>query len=133
MSPCGGTPRSQGGHTDLDFFPGHGGVSMLPVSPQLTKNWLLKVENLSLVRACRKQIEEEFGVTLHLTSEDLVEQIQEYAYISCDPALRQLARTVEDGLLSARSEDIAQLDLANIPVVRPIRTPRMRWDKPKSH
>ena len=102
---------------------------MIPVSRQLTKTWLLKTENLSVVRACRRQIEEEFGVTLHLNSEDLVEQIQEYAYISADPGLRQLAQAIEDGLTHASAEHLPLTDLGNIPVVRPIRTPRMRWDK----
>jgi hypothetical protein len=102
---------------------------MIPVSPQLTKSWLLKVENLSVVRACRRQIEEEFGVTLHLTAEDLVEQIQEYAHISNDPGLRHLARAIEASLTHASAEHLPIADLGNIPVVRPIRTPRMRWDK----
>jgi hypothetical protein len=104
-------------------------TSMLPVSPQLTKTWLLKVENLSLVRACRRQIEDEFGVRLHLNEDNLLEQIQEYAYISGDPGLRRLAQVIESGLKAAETQDICQLDLANIPIVRPIRTPRMRWDK----
>jgi hypothetical protein len=102
---------------------------MIPLSRQLTKTWLLKTENLSVVRACRRQIEDEFGVTLHLDSEDLVEQIQEYAYISTDPALRHLARVIESGLTHAHAAELPTSDLANIPVVKPIRTPRMRWDK----
>lgn len=83
------------------------------------KTWLLEVDNLALVRECRRRISDEFGVKLKLSSDDLLDRIQGYADRSDDPVLQRLARPI--GLMLARGEmqPHKKLDLSNIPVVAP--------------
>jgi hypothetical protein len=58
------------------------------------KDWLLNASNLAVVRQCRRCIQDEFGVKLTLTQDDILRQIQVYAEKSNNPHLRRLARPV---------------------------------------
>lgn len=58
------------------------------------KDWLLNATNLAVVRQCRRCIQDEFGVKLMLTQDDVLRQIQTYAEKSSNPHLRRLARPV---------------------------------------
>lgn len=58
------------------------------------KDWLLNAANLAVVRQCRRCIQDEFGVKLALTQDDILRQIQSYAEKSANPHLRRLARPV---------------------------------------
>ena len=60
----------------------------------LEKDWLLNAANLAVVRQCRRCIQDEFGVKLALTQDDVLRQIQAYAEKSNNPHLRRLARPV---------------------------------------
>lgn len=86
------------------------------------KTWLLEVDNLALVRECRRRISDEFGVKLQLSSDDLLDRIQEYANRSEDTVLRRLARPIAALLANDNFQPHAQLDLSNIPVVAPTKT-----------
>jgi hypothetical protein len=89
------------------------------LSAQASKTWLLQVENLSLVRECRRRISDEFGIKLQLSSDDLLDRIQGYADRSNDRVLQRLARPIGQLLRSGEFQQRQQLDLSNIPVVAP--------------
>jgi hypothetical protein len=92
---------------------------------------LLRIENLALVRRCRMLIREEFGVTLHLDARDLLEQIQRYASLSRNNELRQVAAPLTRELVRNSLEESDNLDLAQIPRVRPTRPLRAGWTTPR--
>jgi hypothetical protein len=71
----------------------------------IDKDWLLNATNLAVVRQCRRCIQDEFGVKLPLTQDDILRQIQTYAEKSNNPHLRRLARPimsmlVQEGVLN---------------------------------
>ncbi len=86
---------------------------------QANKTWLLEVDNLAVVRECRRRISEEFGVKLQLSSDDLLDRIQGYADRSDDPVLQRLARPITQMLAAGDLQINKKLDLSNIPVVAP--------------
>lgn len=86
---------------------------------QANKTWLLEVENLSLVRECRRRISDEFGVKLQLSADDLLDRIQSYADRSHDLVLQRLARPIAKMLAVGDLQPQKTLDLSNIPVVAP--------------
>lgn len=83
------------------------------------KTWLLEVDNLALVRECRRRISDEFGVKLQLSSDDLLDRIQGYADRSHDSVLQRLARPIAKMLADGDLPPHKTLDLSNIPVVAP--------------
>ena len=89
------------------------------MSVQANKTWLLQVENLALVRECRRRISDEFGVKLQLSSDDLLDRIQGYADRSNDRVLQRLARPIASLLKSGDMPSGKSIDLSNIPVVAP--------------
>lgn len=89
------------------------------LSAQANKTWLLQVENLTLVRECRRRISDEFGVKLQLSSDDLLDRIQDYADRSHDRVLQRLARPIALMLKSGETPSQKSIDLSNIPVVAP--------------
>jgi hypothetical protein len=93
---------------------------------QRNKMWLLKVENLTIVRECRKHIQREFGIKLHLDADDLLQNIENYADRSKDPTLRRLSRPIAR-LLRGNPEDSESFELAHIPVVA--KTDHIGWNK----
>ncbi len=98
------------------------------LSAQANKTWLLQVENLALVRECRRRISDEFGVKLQLSSDDLLDRIQGYADRSNDRVLQRLARPI--ALMLKNGDDAARsIDLSNIPVVAPKKV-ASGWVKP---
>lgn len=99
------------------------------LSAQANKTWLLQVENLALVRECRRRISDEFGVKLQLSSDDLLDRIQGYADKSNDRVLQRLARPI--ALMLKNGEDLSgnTIDLSNIPVVAPKKV-ASGWVKP---
>ncbi|MFT3929670.1 MAG: hypothetical protein QM709_05140 [Spongiibacteraceae bacterium] len=99
------------------------------LSAQANKTWLLQVENLALVRECRRRISDEFGVKLQLSSDDLLDRIQGYADKSNDRVLQRLARPI--ALMLKNGEDLSNgsIDLSNIPVVAPKKI-ASGWTKP---
>ncbi len=86
-------------------------------SMQANKAWLLQVENLALVRECRRRISDEFGVKLQLSSDDLFDRIQSYADRSNDRVLQRLAQPIAQMLKTGEFQQPQTLDLSNIPVV----------------
>lgn len=86
---------------------------------QANKTWLLEVDNLTLVRECRRRISDEFGVKLQLSSDDLLDRIQDYADRSHDSTLQRLARPIAKMLAAGELQPHKTLDLSNIPVVAP--------------
>ena len=88
-------------------------------SVQANKAWLLQVENLAVVRECRRRISDEFGVKLQLSSDDLLDRIQNYADRSNDRVLQRLAQPIAQMLKTGEFQHSQQLDLSNIPVVAP--------------
>lgn len=93
------------------------------------KTWLLEVDNLALVRECRRRISAEFGVKLKLSSDDLLDRIQGYADRSDDPVLRRLAQPIALMLDSSELQPRRDIDLSNIPVVAPKKM-ASGWSKP---
>lgn len=93
--------------------------------------WLLRIENLALVRRCRMLIRDEFGVTLHLDAPDLLEQVQRYASLSKVGELRQVAAPLTRELVRNSFEHGDDLRLANIPNVRGSRPLRAGWTRPR--
>jgi hypothetical protein len=102
---------------------------MTNISVQRNKMWLLKVENLTVVRECRRHIQKEFGVKLHLDADDLLESIQDYAGRSTDPTLRRLSRPIAHMLRGDFKNDSDQFGLAHIPVVTPLKSSPLGWHK----
>lgn len=98
-------------------------------SVQANKAWLLQVNNLALVRECRRRIIDEFGVRLQLSSDDLLNRIQNYADRSNDRVLQRLAQPIAQMLKNGDFQQAQQLDLSNIPVVAPQKT-ASGWLKP---
>lgn len=81
------------------------------------KDWLLRLENLSLVRDCRRLVQREFGIPLPLDADDLLERILAYGGRSAQPRLRRQARLLGYRLrCAARSHGF---ELAHVPVVAP--------------
>ncbi len=99
------------------------------MSAQANKTWLLQVENLSLVRECRRRISDEFGVKLQLSSDDLLDRIQGYADRSNDRILQRLARPIAVMLKSGETQPQKSIDLSNIPIVAPKKI-ASGWIKP---
>lgn len=98
------------------------------LSAQANKTWLLQVENLALVRECRRRINDEFGVKLQLSSDDLLDRIQGYADRSNDRVLQRLARPI--ALMLQHGDDLSRnIDLSNIPIVAPKKM-ASGWIKP---
>ena len=84
------------------------------------RDWMLHVENMAVVRQCRRQIKEEFGEKLNLRREDLLEKIQEYAERSNSAQLRRLARPIMHHLLEQEAKGhsgAGVMDLSSIPVL----------------
>lgn len=98
-------------------------------SAQVNKAWLLQVENLALVRECRRRISDEFGVKLQLSSDDLLDRIQGYADRSNDRVLQRLARPIALMLKHGDDQSSPSIDLSNIPVVAPKKV-ASGWIKP---
>jgi len=99
------------------------------LSVQANKTWLLQVENLSLVRECRRRISDEFGVKLQLSSDDLLDRIQGYADRSNDRILQRLARPIGQMLKHGDTHPQKPIDLSNIPIVAPKKM-ASGWIKP---
>lgn len=99
------------------------------LSTQANKTWLLQVENLALVRECRRRISDEFGVKLQLSSDDLLDRIQDYADRSNDRVLQRLARPIALMLKHGDDSTNSPIDLSNIPVVAPTKV-ASGWIKP---
>ena len=89
------------------------------LAAQTNKSWLLQVDNLALVRECRRRISDEFGVKLQLSADDLLDRIQGYADRSNDQVLQRLARPIAHLLENGELQQHKSLDLSNIPVVAP--------------
>ena len=84
------------------------------------RDWMLHVENMAVVRQCRRQIKEEFGEKLNLRREDLLEKIQEYAERSKSAHLRRLARPIMHHLVQRETQQpggAGLMDLSSIPVL----------------
>lgn len=94
---------------------------------QRKRAWLLRIENLTLVRRCRSLIRDEFGITLHLDAPDLLEQIQRYASLSRRSELRQVAAPLTRELVRSSFERDDGFELAHIPPVRSSRPLRAGW------
>ena len=101
------------------------------LSAQANKTWLLQVDNLALVRECRRRISDEFGVKLQLSADDLLDRIQGYADRSNDQVLQRLARPIASLLQNGELQQQKPLDLSNIPVVAPKKM-ASGWTRPSA-
>lgn len=101
---------------------------MIDTTVQQNKVWLLKVENLAIVRKCCQCIHKEFGVKLHLDADDLLELIHAYANRSEDHTLRRLARPIAHLLYREQREKV-RAEAADIPVVAPMGMPPLGWTR----
>lgn len=101
------------------------------MSAKANKTWLLQVENLAVVRECRRRISDEFGVKLQLSSDDLLDRIQGYADRSNDRTLQRLARPIGQMLKSGDTQPRKHIDLSNIPIVAPKKM-ASGWIKPSA-
>ena len=101
------------------------------LSAQANKTWLLQVDNLALVRECRRRISDEFGVKLQLSADDLLDRIQGYADRSNDQVLQRLARPIASLLQNGELQQRKPLDLSNIPVVAPKKM-ASGWTRPSA-
>jgi len=75
------------------------------------RNWMLRAENLSIVRECRRLVQKEFGVTLHINDERMLEKICEFAARSQERSLQRVALPIERllmyGHLSGEFDDMS--------------------------
>jgi len=71
------------------------------------RGWLLDPNLLKLVHQCRRLIQSEFGVKLHLTEQHLEEQLADYASKSRSSHLAKTWETLTEKVpqLKARTED----------------------------
>ncbi|PAV25930.1 hypothetical protein CF392_08480 [Tamilnaduibacter salinus] len=60
------------------------------VTPEADRTWLMDHSLLRLVHQCRRLIQSEFGVKLHLTDDDLEHRLAQYARQSRSRQLQQL-------------------------------------------
>lgn len=76
------------------------------------RGWLLDPNLLKLVHQCRRLIQSEFGVKLHLTEQHLEEQLADYASKSRSSHLAKTWETLTEKVpqLKARTEDHAAED-----------------------
>lgn len=106
-------------------------ASLKQTSVQRNRRWLLKPENLARVRQCRRLIQREFGVTLHLDDDKVLAAIRDYGNVSNNLELRRLAHPIARFLSSAEHGEEPALELAHIPVVGSPRLQRQGWGKPE--
>ncbi len=84
---------------------------------QYVRDWLMQLDNLSMVRRCRALIRDEFDVTIHLTAPDILEDIDRYAGRTRSPELRALGQRVHRFLVTRPKNVASDYALAHIPVV----------------
>lgn len=84
---------------------------------QYVRDWLMQLDNLSMVRRCRALIREEFHVTIHLNAPDILEDIDRFAARARNPELRMLGQRVHQFLVSRPKHAVSGYTLAHIPVV----------------
>ncbi|WP_339800084.1 hypothetical protein [uncultured Marinobacter sp.] len=65
-------------------------------SPATERSWLFDPSTLKLVHQCRKLIQMEFGVKLHLTDEALEQRLASYAGKSRSASLGRTWRTLQE-------------------------------------
>jgi hypothetical protein len=90
---------------------------------QYVRDWLMQLDNLSMVRRCRALIRDEFGVTIHLNAPDILEDIDHHAARARNPELRALGQRIHRFLVTRPKNATSDFALAHIPVVaaRPVR------------
>lgn len=77
---------------------------------------MLRAENLAVVRECRRLVQQEFGVTLHINDERMLEKICEFAARSRDGNLRRAALPVERLLMYGHlSGEFDGMSLSGLP------------------
>lgn len=84
---------------------------------QYVRDWLMQLDNLSMVRRCRALIRDEFHVTIHLNSPDILEDIDRFGARARNAELRKLGQHVHQFLASRPKHAVSGYALANIPVV----------------
>jgi hypothetical protein len=81
------------------------------------RTWMLKADNLAIVRQCRRQIQQEFGVTLHIHAENMLEEICAYSVRSKNRELQRLAHPIERLLMYGHvATEFNEVDLSQIPL-----------------
>ena len=86
---------------------------------QYVRDWLMQLDNLSMVRRCRALIREEFNFTIHLNAPDILEDIDRYAARARNPELRALGQRIHKFLTTRPKQATPGYAMAHIPVVAP--------------
>ncbi len=91
---------------------------------QYVRDWLMQLDNLSMVRRCRALIREEFHVTIHLNAPDILEDIDRFAARTRNAELRTLGQRIHQFLSTRPKHAVPGYALAHIPVVaaKPVRS-----------
>ena len=91
---------------------------------QYVRDWLMQLDNLSMVRRCRALIRDEFGTTIHLNAPDILEDIDRFAARARSLELRSLGLRIRHVLESRPKHAVPGYTLAHIPVVaaKPMRS-----------
>jgi hypothetical protein len=81
------------------------------------RSWMLRAENLAVIRECRRLVQQEFGVTLHIHDDELLEKICAYGARSRERKLQRLALPIERLLLYGLvSDEFPDIDLSQLPL-----------------
>lgn len=81
------------------------------------RSWMLKAENLAIVRECRRLVQAEFGVTLHIHDEALLPKICGFSARSKDRKLQRLILPIERLLMYGHiAKEFAEMDLSELPL-----------------
>lgn len=81
------------------------------------RTWMLKAENLAVVRECRRHIQKEFGVTLHIHDREMLQKICKFSEGSKNRELRRQAHSIERLLMYGHvAYEFKEMDLSQIPV-----------------
>jgi hypothetical protein len=80
------------------------------------RSWMLRAENLAVVRECRRLVQREFGVTLHIHDEALLEKICGFGARSKDRKLQRLILPIERLMMYGLiGREFTDMDLSAIP------------------
>jgi len=81
------------------------------------RSWMLKAENLAIVRECRRLVQAEFGITLHIHDETLLQKLCGFGARSKDRKLQRLILPIERLLMYGHvAKEFTDMDLSEMPL-----------------